>query len=152
MGAVTICSDFRAQEEEMCHHFHLSPSICHKVMGPDAMILVFLYLVLCWLFHSPPSPSSRGSSVPLCFLPSEWYHPHIWGCWCFSHLSWSHLITHPAQHFSWCAWHISYICVKSNLRDRVLGRVEKDSFVAMPGKGGHSRLMPSKPCVPTWGR
>ena len=42
MAAVTICSDFRAQEEEICHYFHLSPSICHEVMGPDAMILVFL--------------------------------------------------------------------------------------------------------------
>ena len=42
-----------------------SPSICHEVMGPDAMILVvclfvclFQYLLLSWLFHSPPSLSS----------------------------------------------------------------------------------------------
>ena len=29
----------------------------------------------CWSqpFHSPLSPSSRGSLVPLCFLPLEWY-------------------------------------------------------------------------------
>ena len=27
--------------------------------------------------YSPPSPSSRGSLVPLRFLPLEWYHPHI---------------------------------------------------------------------------
>ena len=40
-AAVTIHSDFRAQEEEICHDFHLSPSICHEVMGPDAMTLVF---------------------------------------------------------------------------------------------------------------
>ena len=25
MATVTICSDFRAQEEEICHHFHLVP-------------------------------------------------------------------------------------------------------------------------------
>ena len=31
-----------------------SPSICHKVMGPDAMILVYLILILRRLFHSPP--------------------------------------------------------------------------------------------------
>ena len=31
-----------------------------------------------------------------------------------------------------------------NLGDRVLGEVEKNSSVALPGKGGHSRLMPSK--------
>ena len=39
--AVTVHSDFRAQEEEICHCFHLSPSICHEVMGPDAVILFF---------------------------------------------------------------------------------------------------------------
>ena len=42
----------------------------------------------CWLssqhFHSPPSLSSRGSWVPLPFLPFVWYHLHIWGCWYFS--------------------------------------------------------------------
>ena len=42
MPAVTICSDFRAQEGEICHYFYFSPSIFHEVMGPDAMILLFL--------------------------------------------------------------------------------------------------------------
>ena len=36
--AVTICSDFGAQENKVCHCF---PSISHEVMGPDAMILFF---------------------------------------------------------------------------------------------------------------
>ena len=40
---------------------------------------------------------------------------------------------------------------KLNLGDRVLGDVEKNSFIVLPGKGGHSRLMPSKLCVPTQG-
>ena len=44
MAAVTICSDFRAPKEEICHCFY--PSICHEVMRPDVTILVFLYLVL----------------------------------------------------------------------------------------------------------
>ena len=30
----------------------VSPSVCHEVMGPDAMILVFGMLNLNWLFHS----------------------------------------------------------------------------------------------------
>ena len=38
---------------------------------------------------------------------------------------------------------------ESNLGDRVLGEVEKNSFIALPGKGGHSGVMPSKLCVPT---
>ena len=45
-AAVTIHSDFRAQEEEICHDFHLSPSICHEVMGSDAVILVFFFFFL----------------------------------------------------------------------------------------------------------
>ena len=47
----------------------VSPSICHEVMGPDAMILVFWMLSLSQLHHSPLSLSSRGSLVLLCFLP-----------------------------------------------------------------------------------
>ena len=42
-----------------------SPSICHEVIGPDAMILVFWMLVLSQLFHCLLSPSSRGSLVLL---------------------------------------------------------------------------------------
>ena len=41
MAAVTICSDFGAPKINVCHCFRVSPSICHEVMGPDAMDLVF---------------------------------------------------------------------------------------------------------------
>ena len=37
---------------------------------------------------------------------------------------------------------------ESNLRDRVLGEVGKNSFIVLPGKGGHSRLLPSKTMCP----
>ena len=47
----------------------VSPSICHEVMGLDAMILVFECWGLIQLFHSPLSLSSRGSSVLLRVLP-----------------------------------------------------------------------------------
>ena len=46
----------------------VSPSICHEVMGLDAMILVFWMLSFKPTFHSPLSLSSRGSLV-LHFLP-----------------------------------------------------------------------------------
>ena len=59
------------------------PSICHEVMEPDAMILVF-WMLSVKLFHSFLSLLLRGSLVPLCFLLLEWYHLHIWGCWYFS--------------------------------------------------------------------
>ena len=38
---VTIRSDFGAQENKICHCFHVFPSICYEVMGLGAMILVF---------------------------------------------------------------------------------------------------------------
>ena len=47
----------------------VSPSICHEVMGPDAVIFVFWIWALSQLFHSPLSLSSRGFLVPLHFLP-----------------------------------------------------------------------------------
>ena len=40
IASVTICNDFGAQENKVCHFFHCFPSCCHEVMGPDAMILV----------------------------------------------------------------------------------------------------------------
>ena len=44
MAVVTICSNFGAQENKIYHCFHFYPSICHKVMGLDAMILAFWML------------------------------------------------------------------------------------------------------------
>ena len=41
MAAVPIHSDLGAQQNKICLCFHFLP-ICHEVMGPDAMILIFL--------------------------------------------------------------------------------------------------------------
>ena len=44
MGAVTIHSDPGAQENQICHCSHFPhPTICHKVLRPDAMILVLFF-------------------------------------------------------------------------------------------------------------
>ena len=67
----------------------------------------FLNVDLSQLFLSLLSLSSRGSLVPLYFLPLEWYHLHIWGYWCFSQLSWFQLVIHTLQRFSWYTLHIS---------------------------------------------
>ena len=48
-----------------CSRFSLS--ICHEVMGPDAMILVFWMLTFKPTFHSPLSLSSRGSLALFAF-------------------------------------------------------------------------------------
>ena len=45
-AAITICSDFGAQEDEVCNCLQwkfasiVSPCICHKGVGLDAMVLV----------------------------------------------------------------------------------------------------------------
>ena len=44
MAAVTICSDSEAQERKFVTVSTVSPSICHEVMEPDAVILVFWML------------------------------------------------------------------------------------------------------------
>ena len=41
MNAVTVYNDFGVQENKSVTVSTLSPSICHEVIGPDAMILVF---------------------------------------------------------------------------------------------------------------
>ena len=58
------------EENKVSHCFHSPPpTICHEMMGPDALILVFWMLSFKPAFHSPLSPSSRGPLVPLHFLP-----------------------------------------------------------------------------------
>ena len=41
--------------------------------------------------------------------------------------------------------------VLDRILETVLGEVEKNSFIALPGKGGHSRLMPLKTVCPNPG-
>ena len=71
------------KKKKVCHYFHCFPPICHEVMGPDGIILVFSMLSFKPTFHSPLSLSSRGSLVSLHFLPEGWCHLHIWG-YCIS--------------------------------------------------------------------
>ena len=68
MAEVTICSDFGALQNKVCHCFHCF-SICHEVMGLDAWSLFSECWALSQLFHSPLSLSSRGFLVILHFLP-----------------------------------------------------------------------------------
>ena len=42
--AVTICSDFGAQENKSLTVSIASPSMCHEVMGPDVMIFILRML------------------------------------------------------------------------------------------------------------
>ena len=81
---MTICSDFGAKKIKSDTVSIVSPSICHEVIGPDAMILVF------WMFSFKPTSSlSSFTFIKRLFSSSSlsairWCHLHIWGYWYFS--------------------------------------------------------------------
>ena len=99
----------------------------------------------CWVLsqplHSPLSPSSRGSSVPLYFLSLGWCHLCIWGYLYFSWQSWFQLVLHPAWHFAGCSLHISSISRVTRRRQWHLTQV------LLPGKSqGRRSLEGCSPC------
>ena len=62
MAAVTIFSDFEAQENKVCHCFHCFPSICHDSTYTTIVLLSKSLLLLLLLL-------SRFSRVQLCATP-----------------------------------------------------------------------------------
>ena len=90
MTAVTICSDFGAQENKSVTVSIVSSSIYHEVMGLDAIILAFWMLSfrsafslsftfikrLFILFLSWPSRSLPWNTR-YCLLSHSWF-PHLW--------------------------------------------------------------------------
>ena len=64
----------------------VSPSICHEVMGPDAMTLVF------WMLSFKPTLSLSSFPFIKRFFSSSSLSAirvvHIWGYWYFSWQSW----------------------------------------------------------------
>ena len=107
--------------------YHLSKFHIYVLVYCIGVFLSGLLHSECWflslLFHSPLSLSSRGSSVPLHFLPLEWYHLHIWCCWYFS---WFQLVSHPAQHFSY------YSEYKLNKQCDIISKLSKFPIKSAP--------------------
>ena len=94
--AVTICSDFGAPQIKVSHCFHGSLTICHEVMGPNAMILVFLMLIF-----KPPFSLSSFTFIKRFFsfsLSAIRVLSSAWGYWYFSQQSWFQLLVVPAWH------------------------------------------------------
>ena len=77
-----------------------TPSICHEVMKPDAMILVF------WMLSFKPGFSISSFTIIKNFLPLWWCHRHIWGYRYFSQQSCFKLVLHPTWHFAHYIPHI----------------------------------------------
>ena len=75
MTAVTVHSDFGAQEKKVCHRFHFSQFICHEMMGLDAMILVF------WMLRFKPAFSlSSFTFIKKVFSSSSLSEPDLPAC------------------------------------------------------------------------
>ena len=85
--------------------FIVSPSICHELMRPDAMILVFWTLSFKPAFSLSSFTSSRGSFF-LHFLPYGWCNLPFLGYWYFSWQSWFQILLHLPWHFALCNLHI----------------------------------------------
>ena len=66
MAVVTICSDFGAPPKIKSVTVSIvSPSICHEMMGPDAMILVF------WMLSFKSTFPLFSSSILATYWPGE---------------------------------------------------------------------------------
>ena len=79
----------------------ISPSICHEVMGADAMILVFECWLSSQLFHSSFTLIKRLfslSSLSAIRVASSMYLRLL----IFPPANLFQLVIHPAQHFAWC--------------------------------------------------
>ena len=66
MAAVTIRSDFGAQENKICHCFHFPLSICHEVMRLDGNSLVF------WMLSFKPAFSLYSFTFIKRLFSSSW--------------------------------------------------------------------------------
>ena len=103
MAAVTIYSDFGAQEHKVYHCFHCLPFYMPWSHGTGSRDLYFFECwVLSQLFHSLLSPSSRSSLVLPPFLLLGWCHLLIWDYRYLSRQPWFQLVFHLAWHFAWC--------------------------------------------------
>ena len=78
----------------------VSPSVCHEVMVPDAMILVF------WMLSFKPTFSlSAFTFIKKLFSSSLLSAIRMMSSAYMQ--SWFQLVFHPAKHFSWCTLYIS---------------------------------------------
>ena len=105
MAAVSICSDFRAQQEEISHYCTFPPSIFHEVMGAGchnlSFFLIFNFNLALSLYSFTLMKKLFSSSSLSAFrMVSSSYLRLLM----FPHLSWFQLC-HPAWHFSWYAQH-----------------------------------------------
>ena len=128
--------------------------------------------LICEIQGVPPDPHCTPMHLLFCplYFVDLWTPGEVgrWSGWGVG-VTWSYFLRScpsEAELFFWKTWPLLspppvdaesslYSLTELNLRDRVLGEAEKSSYIALPGKGGHSKLMPSKLCPRTswkcWG-
>ena len=77
MAAVTIRSDYRAQEEAICHYFHLSPFYLLCSNGAGCRDLSFVIFSFKLALSLSSFTLIKRLFTSLHFLPLEWYHLHV---------------------------------------------------------------------------
>ena len=109
MTAVTICSDFGAPQNKVCHCFHCFPIYCHEVKGLDAMIFIF------WMLGCKPTFSLSSFTFierlfSSCFLSAIKVVPSAY----LKLLIFLLAILIPASASSSLAFHVMYSAYKLN--------------------------------------
>ena len=104
MATVTICSDFGAQENKVCHFFQFFPFYLPWSYGTWCHDLSFLnaefkpaFSLSSFIFINRLFSSSLLSAIKV--VSSAYLRLLI-----FSQQSWFQPVIHPAQHFSWCIY------------------------------------------------
>ena len=138
MAVVTICSDFGTPENKLSL-FPLFPHLfAMKWWDWMPWSLFSEYWVLSQLFHSPLS-LSRGTSVPLHFLPLEWCHLDIWDYWYFSWQSWFQLVLHEPS----ISHNVLCIYVSKFLMEKLFHEVT-DGWIPLKRNGALSKTLVSR--------
>ena len=107
MTAVTICSDFGAPPPQI--KSIVSPSICHEVMGPDTIILVF-----CMLSFQPTFSLSSFTFIKRLFRSSLLSTLRVVSYTYLRLLTFLPAILIPACASSSLAFHMMYSAYKLN--------------------------------------
>ena len=110
MASVTLCSDFGAQENKVCHCSYIPmPSYLPWSKGTSCHDLCIECWVLGQLFHSSLSLFHQEALQFLFTFCHTGVVICISGYWYFSWQSRSQLVLHPARHFTWCPLQYHYI-------------------------------------------
>ena len=105
MAAVTLTSDLEPEKINYLTASIVTQSIWHKMMGPDAMILVF------WLLSVKPAFSLSSFTLikrlfSFSLLSAKgWFHLHIWGYWYFS---WQSIPACASSRLAFCMMNSAY--------------------------------------------